>query len=412
MLIDPTALGLPDDVSQSRELYLSRQKAVKLTVSMDFEEALPLFHQLPMTVLPPLPVGHQWVKHNDKYSVIRDTKAITKSLCLTLIGPSKCAKPHINFLFSVNDVTTYSFAKALKANGPSNRKYPMQPKDYHVNGYKYQRGVTFQNHMRGHLIDHQDTIVRGGLTLSTKMSANFVPEPPVDAWGKFFRNHKVKVVRGFGGYYAQHNEYDDVSNLTVNGTMVPTHARFYTFDSSYGFNDVHHISWTENLERANPNLTYVDNYQKQFCSSLTASPIVKVYDPSMNDRDLRSVRRNILSDLEQVTNGDIKSRFKHHDQAHIAATAANVEVTSSNCLPLSAQKLFDVKRSDRVDVCVHEMKRSLKHMSNLQELSDLKVYSDNTRHSSLSFFKKLKKVEHGNIDIDSLEDEFRQKCST
>jgi len=411
VLADPSALELPDEVSQARELYLERQTEVKVQVSMDFEEALPLFHQLPMNVLPPLPVGHQWVTHEGKYSVIRDKNAIEKDLSLTLFGPSLNTTPHINFLCGVDGVTTYSFTKALKGIGPTSRKYPMQAKGFHVNGYDYRPGVTFQNHMRGHLGDHQDTIIRRLLTPSTQCSSNFIPEPPVDAWGKFFRNQKVKIVRSLGGYYAQYNEYDDLKNLTANGTMVPTHARFYTFDRCYGFNDVHHVSWTENLERANSTLTYVENYQQQFSSSELTSPIVKAYEPAMTDRDLRSLRRDTIKDLNQIINGTVKSRFNTHDQAHTAAKAANIEVTSSNCLPLSARKLFDVKRSDRVAVSVNEMKRSLHHMSNLQELSSPKVYSNNTRQQSLMFFNELRKLENDNTDVERLVDEFKQNCA-
>lgn len=414
LLTDLSALELPDQVSQARELYLEKQTEVKVQVNMDFEEALPLFHQLPMNVLPPLPIGHQWVVHNGKYSVIRDKNAIEKDLSLTLFGPSLSATPHINFLCRVDGVTTYSFTKALKGKGPASRKYPMQAKDFHVDGYDYRPGVTFQNHMRGHLGDHQDTIIRRFLTPSTQCSSNFIPEPPIDAWGKFFRNQKVKIVRSLEGYYAQYNEYDDVKNLTVNDTMVPTHARFYTFDRHYGFNDVHHVSWTENLERANPALTYVENYQQQFASSELASPIVKAYEPAMTDRDLRGLRRGTLKDLNQIIGGAAKSRFSIHDQAHTAAKAANIEVTSSNCLPLSARKLFDVTRSDRVTVSVHEMQRSLYHMSKLQELSSStvsSVYSENTRQQSLMFFDELKKIEHDKTDVERLVDEFKQNCS-
>lgn len=411
ILTNPNALTLPDEVSQARELYLERQTEVEVQVNMDFEEALPLFHQLPMNVLPPLPIGHQWVAHEGKYSVIRDKNSIEKNLSLTLFGPSLDAIPHINFLCSVDGVTTYSFTKALKGKGPASRKYPMQAKDFHVRGYDYRPGVTFQNHMRGHLGDHQDTIIRPLLTLSTQCSANFVPEPPVDAWGKFFRNHKVKIVRDLGGYYAQHNEYDNLNNLTVNGTMVPSHARFYTFDGLYGFNDVHHVSWTENLERADPTLTYVENYQQQFSSSELASPIVKAYDPAMNDRDLRSLCRGTIKNLNQIIHSTVKSRFSTHDQAHTAAKAANIEVTSSNCLPLSARKLFDVKRSDRVTVSVHEMQRSFYHVSKLQELSSSNIYSDNTRQKSLTFFNELRELENDNTDVDRLVDEFKQNCS-
>ena len=411
VLTDLSALALPDEVSQARELYLERQTEVKVQVNMDFEEALPLFHQLPMNVLPPLPVGHQWVSHEGKYSVIRDKKSIEKDLSLTLFGPSLNATPHLNFLCRVDGATTYSFTKALKGKGPASRKYPMQTKDFHVNDYDYKLGVTFKNHMRGHLGDHQDTIVRRLLTSSTQCSSNFIPEPPVDAWGKFFRNQKVKIVRGLGGYYAQYNEYDDLKNLTVNGTMVPTHARFYTFDCDYGFNDVHHVSWTENLERANPTLTYIESYQQQFSSSELTSPIVKAYKPAMTDRDLRSLRKDTIKDLDQISNGTVTSRFSINDQAHTAAKAANMEVTSSNCLPLSARKLFDVKRSDRVAVSVHEMQRSLHHMSNLQELSSSKVYSNKTRQQSLMFFKELKKVENDNTDVERLVDEFKQNCA-
>lgn len=411
VLTNPSALALPDEVSQARELYLDRQTDVKVQVNMDFEEALPLFHQLPMHVLPPLPVAHQWVVHEGKYSVIRDKNAIEKDLSLTLFGPSLNATPHINFLCAVDGVTTYSFTKALKGNGPASRKYPMQARDFHVNGYDYRPGMTFQNHMRGHLADHQDTIIRRLLTPSTQCSANFIPEPPVDAWGKFFRNQKVKIVRSLGGYYAQCNEYDDLNNLTVNGTMVPTHARFYTFDRDYGFNDVHHVSWTENLERANLTLTYVENYQQQFRSSERASPIVKAYEPAMTDRDLRSLRRSAIQDLNHIIHGTAKSRFSRNDQAHTAAKAANIEVTSSHCLPLSARKLFDVQRSDRVAVSVHEMQRSLYHMSNLQEISSSKIYSDNTRQQSLMFFNDLRKLENDNTDVESLIDAFKQNCS-
>ncbi len=410
-LKDAEALELTEGMTQARELYVQKQKSVTVKVHMDSEDALPLFNELPMNLLPPLPIGHQWVSHNDTYSVIRDKNAIQQQVSITLFGPSHHQTPHINFLCQVNGNTTYSFAKTIKANGPSSRAYPMTPSDFHVNGYNYIPGETFQNHMRGHLIDHQDTIMGAGLTLSTKFAPNYVPEPPVDAWGKFFRNHKIKLVRKKGGYYTQHNEYDDLSCLTVNGTLVPSHARLYTYDNNLQLDDIHHASWTENLARADASTTYVDFYKTHFISCLTASSVVQCYEPGITDRALRVLRKNAFKTMLQINSGDVSSRFSVKDQANSACEAANLEVTSTNCLPTSALKLFDVARSDKVKVSTHEMKRSLYHVDKLLEIDGAKVYSETTKAKGIQFFHKLNAVEHGNVDVDSLEDHFKQNCS-
>jgi len=70
-----------------------------------------------------------------------------------------------------------------------------------------------------------------------------------------------------------------------------------------------------------------------------------------------------------------------------------------------------VKRSDRVAISVHEIQRSLCHMSNLQEISSSEVYSENTRQQSLMFFNDLRQLENDNTDVDRLVDEFKQQCS-
>lgn len=388
-LQDDQALELNEDMSQPRELYVQKQRVVPVEVHMDFEEALPLFHALPSKVLPPLPIGHQWISHNDTYSVVRDFNALEQDISLTLFGPSQRATPHINFLCQVDGRTTYSLAKILEANGPPDRKYPMTDKQFHVDSYEYIAGETFKNHMRAHLIDHEDTIIRGGLTLSTKFAPNFIPEPPIRAWGMDFRNHKVRALRKVGGYY----------------------ARFYTYDINFHFKDVHHISWTENLTRPNKNTTYVDYFQTNFSSCLQALPIIQCYEPGVTDRFIRNIRRDSFSTMNDIIEGSVKTRFAAKDQANAIARAANLEITSTNCLPTSAVKLFDLNTTNKADIAIHEMQRSLHHVSKLQEIDDATIYSARTQAKGIRFFEQLDNAEGVEIDVESLKDSFIQKFS-
>lgn len=398
--------------SQKRELYEEKQQIVTLNFEFDSAEAYQYFHQQPIHMLPPLPHGHQWINQNHIYSIIKDKEAAEHRFDFILYGPGTGSMPYINYLCHINNKVTYSVAKTVSNNRPGKCVYPMNNKAFHVHGFSYDQPGMFKNHMRGHLIDHQDTIIRPGYTKSSLDPRNYLPEPPARPWGMDFRNKKVKQLRdNGGGFYTQHNEYDSFNYETDNHTMVPSHVRLNTFDINYNPIDIHHVKWTENFKRpAGETRTYVDYYKSSKSSSFASAPIVQYYDPFASDRDLRINCRNLLKKSQDIGKPSHHSRFIERDIASAAGEAGNFEFETEDRLVNSSIKLFDVNQSK---ASLTEMKRSLKHMDGLSELSNNSHYSTTTKDLGLTFFRQVGASEHIDMigeDIESLKDAFRQHC--
>jgi len=397
-----------DNISQKRELYEEKQESVPVHFEMDSNEAYKYFNKLPQKMLPPLPHGHQWIKQNGRYSIIKDKNAIEHRIDIIIYGPSNGLNPHINYLCQTDKKTTFSLAKTLPNNNPGEVNYPMINTDYLVSNFSYDQPGMFKNHSRGHLIDHQDTIIRAGYSNSSTDPRNFVPEPPTRAWGMNFRNHKIKQLRNNGGgYYVQHNEYDTSKYKTKNRTQVPNHVRLYTYDNRYHSIDLHHVDWTENLDRPNKKQTYVKYYQTNLSSSFASAPIVQYYDANSTNTAFRYHARELFKKSQDIGDAHHQSRFVKRDRANAAGEAGNVEFETKSKLVNSAVKLFDVNKSK---TSLNEMRRSIQHMNGLNELTDGTTYRATTKEKGLTFFREVNESNLAATDIESLEDAFRQHC--
>jgi hypothetical protein len=397
---EPEALEKKDNISDPRELYVDNLKIVPLTFEMDHEEAWDFFNLLPEHILPPLPEGHQWVQANDNYSIVRNRRSEEHDITIVLYGPDKTN--YINFICRVDDVTTYSFGQTKKGAGPSKRTYPMTLDDFRVIGYDYS-GKKYRQHVRGHLIDHQDSIL-GVPTVSTYDSRNFVPEPPVYEWGLGFRRLKVQELRNSGGgAYAQFNSYSDKPLITKNGTPVPDDVRFYAYNKEQGYTakEVFHVEFEENMfrQKGTPVLTHA---AENFMSSLAASPVVATYDPDVSDRGLRLQYRNLSKKEQSISDEKVVSRFIKKDQRIAACAAADVEFESAG-LQFHAGAIAQRKKTS-----LSYVKRALFFGGQLEELDDdtISVFNRKEIVEARTFFKR-----QDSVDMEALEDEFEQLCS-
>lgn len=324
---DPAALDKYEHVSPKRELFIESQELVELTFEMHQPEAWQLFNALPGHVLPPLPQGHHWVRANNNYSVIRNSRAQEHELTLVLYGPDK--SNYINFICCVDGVTTYSFGHTKKGKGPD-RKFPMRGADYRVPGYDY-TNKKYKAHVRGHLIDHQDTI-RQNQNSSTYDRRNYVPEPPQYEWGLGFRNQKVAALRNHQhcGAYAQMNVYPETPLQTADGTNVPEDVRFFAYDKGNGYvaKEVYHVEFEEEMTRPKGKKV-LEHAKERFLSSLESSPVVVPYAPELTDRALRHQGRTAAIKEKNILAQKIYSRFQEKDSLFSAYTAGDREFESA-----------------------------------------------------------------------------------
>lgn len=322
---DPSALEIREDTSPKRALYLEQREPAPVVFEMQSEQAWRAFNELPARVLPPLPPGYTWTRVKNHYAAIRHNLSQVHEILIVLYGPNK--EKEINFLCCIDGVTTYSLAHTATEKS-MRRAYPMFSHDFKVPEYDYSKKI-FKKHVRGHLIDHQDTIPEGRKS-STFDARNFVPEPPVNEWGSDFRSSKVSEIRSSlnGGVYVQSNDYGHAPLKTKNGTLVPEKVRFCCFDRSYQPEEVYHVSFEENFDK--PSKVQMLAYAKQHLSSdLATMPVVVPYVPEQADRVLRcKVKRKVK--LEQhITQGFFKPRFPRKDQWSAACSAGDFEFESA-----------------------------------------------------------------------------------
>lgn len=400
-------------LSQKRELFEERQEVVDMHFEFDCETAYQYFHALPLKVLPPLPRGHQWIWQAGIYSIIKDKHAPNHEFTFVLYGPGFDPTPYINFLCLVDNKLAYSLAKTKSNNHPGKCHFPVTGNNFHVLGFDYNQPRMFKNHVRGHAIDHQDTIIRAGFANSSMDTRNYLPEPPFRGWGLDFRNKKIKQLRdNGGGYYSQINDYDEANIRTVSGIAVPTHIRLNTFDANFNQIDIHHVSCTENLTRPTGiKDTYVEYYKSHKSSSLACAPVVQYYDPIASDRDLRTSCRQLFIRSQNIGKPSYQSRFIARDTAVAASEAGNVEFETKDRLVNSTVKLFDIQQ---VSGSISEMRRSLRHVNGLSELTTDYEYDGASKQAASQFFAKAKQSSNpmlAQVDIDGLEDEFKQYCN-
>jgi len=151
----PDALEKNENVSDIREVFIADQRLVNINFKFEKEHAFELFHKLPVEFLPQLPKAYQWVKANGRDGIIRHQYSFEHDIEILIYGPDKNGS--INFLCRCDQVTFYSFAHTQQKGFPAQRDYPLKSQDYKVIAYDY-RAARFNNHIRGHMIDHHDTI--------------------------------------------------------------------------------------------------------------------------------------------------------------------------------------------------------------------------------------------------------------
>ncbi len=318
------ALERYDNISATRALYLEKQQCVEITFEMDDERAWDLFNKLPSYILPVLPHGYQWVEANHNFSVIRNISSKEHDIKVVLYGPDKTN--YINFICQVDGITTYSFAHTKHGKGPDNRAYPISSNNYRVLDYNY-APKKYGAHVRGHLIDHQDTIL-GKPNLSTCDARNYVPEPPEYEWGLGFRRLKIAELRKTpgGGAYAQMNMYSEASWITANGTSVPDDVRVYTYtkNNHYQAKEVYHVDFEENMQRPK-GVKVLEHAASNFASSVAASPVVSIYSPDWSDRSLRASGREAFMKENKIGTHAAPSRFVYKDKIFSASSAGDKE---------------------------------------------------------------------------------------
>ncbi len=318
------------DISDSadRESYIARHELVDLIIEAQHSDAWKAFNKLPITVLPRLPHAYRWVRVEDKYTIIRDKTAASQELALILYGPN--SENRINYLFQVDGRTTFGFAHTRTTQEPK-RDYPMNPAaKYRVGGFDYS-DHRYGQHVRGHIIDHKDTIQENSTRSlwSTYDARNYIPEPPDYDWGLGIRKAKVAEIRGDKGAYSQFMEYGDDPDFTADGTAVPSKIYFVAY--SYHQNqyimdgEPFHIDFTEDLSRPKASIRYLDYASKELTIAQEATPGVVPYSPKFTDRALRLDRRNASKRATSIVDGSIKSRFPDRDAEYAYCDSADIE---------------------------------------------------------------------------------------
>lgn len=378
---EPKALEKSENTSSKRELYIEKQSLVEVTFEMDDEDAWDLFNHLPSHVLPPLPFGYQWVSANDNYSVIRDASTKEHDIRIVLYGPDRTN--YINFICQVDGRTTYSFGHTKNGRGPNNRTYPMTSSDYRVRGYDY-ASKKYKSHVRGHLIDHQDTIL-GKPTLSTYDARNYVPEPPIYEWGLGFRRLKIGELRKQrgGGAYAQMNTYSDTPLLTANGTAVPEDIRVYTYSKheDYPSKEVYHVDPEENMSRPQ-GMKVLEHAANHFASSYEAAPVVVTYSPGLSDRSLRKQGREVSKKETLIGTPKAPSRFVYKDKLWAATSAGDQEFESAG-----RQLHVGIVAKEDEDTSLDYIKRSMLFGDDLSSLDEGPVFSAKDKREGGLFFQ-------------------------
>ncbi len=405
------ALDVDEHTSQKRELYLEQMLPVRLEFEAALEETYPVFSDMPSITLPIPPEGYQWVRHENRHCMIRHKMTSEHTLKLILFGPND--QQQINFLFQVDNITRYSFAHTKRGADPS-RKYPMGANDYQVPGFDYTIALSnkkFNSHVKGHLIDHKDTMKVGPRNLwSTYDARNYIPEPPIYEWGMGIRNQAVANLRATAGNtaYSQTVTYPVDPLLTRNHTLVPEGGYFTSFKvegDEYKRLYVFDVNWDEDLRRP-AGSKVLEHATSSLTSSLEASPVVKVYSPEDSDRALRHDSRELNILASKIAEGRVKSRHRNRAEFFSRTAAADKEFEKSD---VQFQAALSSDKRGKPPTSIQYVKRSLSYAEELQGYDVAKPLSDNIAQQGLLLFEsKENDAAWGEEDIDSLTDHLRR----
>ncbi|NDH09589.1 MAG: hypothetical protein EBY16_08270 [Gammaproteobacteria bacterium] len=404
-----------ENCSDIRAIFIEHQQMVAINFKFEEEHAFELFHKLPVEFLPQLPKAYQWVKANGRYGIIRHQHSVEHVIEILIYGPDKNGS--INFLCRCDQVTFYSFAHVQKNGFPAQRDYPLKSQDYKVGAYNYAT-ARFNNHIRGHMIDHHDTIATQWN--SSKDISNYTPEPPDYAWGMGIRRlatHHLRSLKN-GGVYAQYNQYGAQPLQTANATLVPDRVRFFTYQALKSFNpltqkkltsyqqlDLFHVSFSEDLKKTTAG-KILDHARNNFCSDWESVPVIKVYKPQLTDLELRQRAQDMIEQTSQVLNGEIMSRFVNQDHYDLLCISGDYEF--DNC----SQRLSAAIASNAHGYRLHTFnycKSSLAYAQALLKLDRVtpsKILDENIKTQAHSFFQQATDPQ-----ILELADQFKQLCA-
>ncbi|MCU0944875.1 MAG: DUF4157 domain-containing protein [Rubritepida sp.] len=182
----------------------------------------PEFNRLAPGDLPPVPEGYGWARMNGVWEPVSLTGANRMELTLRVYGPDAAGRNNFNILTGRQLVQSSAVTQSSTFQGA--RNYPMTTADY-------VEPTTGRANIRGHNVDHADTITGAGVLDSTSDPLNYTPEP--SWWGLYLRNFLVnRVIRPAQGGYRQMNFYGPNPRLTANGTPIPDGVYFVQTDQS------------------------------------------------------------------------------------------------------------------------------------------------------------------------------------
>lgn len=323
----------PSKSSAARTLFLEKHEAVSLTINATDENAIPLFEQMPEDLLPTLPIGHQWGVENDggKPAILKSIDAPEHELDIILYGPDK---NKINYIFQVDGVTWQSFSHTRAGKSPP-RKFPMTARHYTVKDFEYDDA---KSHIRGHCIDHQDTMLVGPQKFySTFDCRNYIPEPHYKYWGLTMRRLITAEIRKNNNAYMQFVHYPQTPYITIDKTPVPDYGYLYEvevdkdkpYTERYSLEKVYNFDWDTHYavkKGTGKVLDFAQNYK----TSTESAPTVKIYDVSASDRDLRLQIRNMNKKYLSIMEGNIFSFDPKRDAFFIKNNCADKEFESIN----------------------------------------------------------------------------------
>lgn len=405
---NPEVLEKPEKTTALREHYIDRHEVVTLHFNMDCDEGYELFNDMPAHTLPLLPAGYQWVSFDGKYSLIREKTVPEQKFLIVIYGPNKNKIPRINYIMQIDGVTAYSFAHTKNGEEPK-RRYPMSKGSYCVPGFNYQAARYKKEHVKGHLIDHKDTIMTtSSVDWSTYDARNYIPEPPEYEWGLGLRRLAVKKIRdrGDGGAYAQLTCYSDNPKITVNGTKVPDFVYFYPYrvdQYDYIKENPYNVEWLEKLSRPKGKKV-LEHAEINFTTSVDAAPVVVPYDVRSPDRAFRYEGRQKLKKTQQIETGDVVSRFKGKDGLFANCDTGDMEFEGSSRKIFAA--LFADERQDKKNLSKKYIERSAKFGEGLIELDEknVTIISTEAEKAIKPFFTKHEE----DPELDDLADIFRK----
>lgn len=303
-----------------RRCFIENLDSVDLNISYAHEDAVVFFNQMPVSKLPVLPFGYQWVKKNspgDPHTIVKHKDVKKHKFQLVLYGKNA---NEIDYNFLVDNQNICSYTQTMIPQTSANRRFPFRLDQYRVPGFTYTN--QFKCHVRGHCCDHQDTKTFGLEDFySTYDSRNYIPENRY--WGMIMRRVVVQKLRKISGSYMQQVHYPDNPYTTKNNHDVPGSIYFSTFNCKENTpSKIYNIFWDRDYkaEKKQSN-TDVISFCDKFTTSLDTYPLASPYSPSATNRMLRTEQSN------QRKRCDNKKSYNHLlDSSYAVRQASMIDI--------------------------------------------------------------------------------------